>query len=57
MCLNEACTKFSIGKNLSDAFPMQNDKNKEMLYRYCFQLWFGMCHQEGPKKCENIGIE
>jgi len=24
MCLNETCSKFCIGKNLSDAFPIQN---------------------------------
>jgi hypothetical protein len=27
MCLNEACNKVRTGKNLSDAFRIQNDLN------------------------------
>jgi hypothetical protein len=36
ICLNETYIEVRIGKNLYDAFPIQNGQNKEMLYRHCF---------------------
>jgi hypothetical protein len=36
MCLNETYSKVLIGKNLCDAFPIQNGPKKKMLYRHSF---------------------
>jgi len=36
MCSNETYSKVRIGKNLSDAFPIQNGLNQGMLTCYCF---------------------
>jgi len=36
MCLCETCKKFCIGKNLSDAFPIQNCLKKKIIYCHCF---------------------
>jgi len=39
MCLNETYSKVHIGKNLSDAFPIQNDlKHKDILLPLFFNV-------------------
>jgi hypothetical protein len=43
-------------KNLCHVFHTQNGLNKEMLYCHFFQLWFKICHQEGPGKLGRIEI-
>jgi hypothetical protein len=45
MCLNETYSKLRMGKILSDVFPIQNIRNKEIFYRHCFRI----CRQECPK--------
>jgi len=45
-----------IGKNLSDAFPVQNGvKQGDALLPLLFN--FRICHQESPRKSGRIGIE
>jgi hypothetical protein len=36
MYLTETCSRFRVGKNLSDIFPIRNDLKKEMIYCHCF---------------------
>jgi len=38
MCLNETCSKVHIGKNLSDAFPIQNGLKGDALSPLLFNL-------------------
>jgi hypothetical protein len=45
MHLNGTYNKVHIGKNLSDAFHVQNGLNKETLYHYCFRI----CYQDGTR--------
>jgi hypothetical protein len=47
ICLNETCRKVCIGKNLLDAFPIQNGLNKGMLYHDFFSTLLKICSQEG----------
>jgi len=50
MCLNETSNKVCVGKNLSDALPIQNGLKQGDFYSHCFQLCFRICHKEGPRK-------
>jgi hypothetical protein len=36
MRLNDTYSEVSVGKNLSDAFPIQNGVKEEILYDHCF---------------------
>jgi hypothetical protein len=54
ICLNEAYIKVSIGKNLSDAFPIQNGlKEKGRLIAIAFKIFL----QEGSRKGGRIRTE
>jgi len=57
MCLNETYSKVCIGKNLSDAFPIQNGLKQGDIYHHYFQLCFTTSHQEGPRKPGTTEIE
>jgi hypothetical protein len=45
--LNEIYSKFRIGKNMCDEFPIQNGWNKEIFITIAFQLYFRICCQAG----------
>jgi hypothetical protein len=36
LCLNETCSQVRTGKNLCDAFPIQNVMKQDVVFRYCF---------------------
>jgi hypothetical protein len=56
MYLNKTYSKVPIGKNLSDAFAIQNDvKQGDNLYDH-FQLCFRICNQEGPRKSGRLEL-
>jgi len=58
ICLNETCSKVCIGKNLSNAFPMQNYlKDGDAFITIDFQLWSRICYLEDPRKWGRIGTE
>jgi hypothetical protein len=51
MCLNETYSKIRVGKHLSCAFPIKNGlKEGGCSITIAFQLFFRICHQEGPRK-------
>jgi hypothetical protein len=52
MCLNETYSKVHTGKNLYDAFPIQNG----LKHGDTFQLCFRICHEEGPRKPEGTEL-
>jgi hypothetical protein len=44
LCLNETCSKVSIGKYLSDAFPNKNGlKRRRCFIATAFQFCFRIC--------------
>jgi hypothetical protein len=47
MCLNETYSKVRTGKNLSDAFHIQNGLEQGYSITIAFQLSFKICFQEG----------
>jgi hypothetical protein len=53
MFLSETCAKVHVGKNLLDAFPVQNGLEQGDAFHLCFRI----CYQEGARKSGRIGIE
>jgi hypothetical protein len=52
MFSNETYNKVQIGKNMSNAFPIQNGLKLGDNYHHCFSILLQNCHchQEGPKR-------
>jgi hypothetical protein len=50
MYLNETYSKVHIGKNLSNEFPVQNGVKQGDAVSPLIQLYFRICHPEGPGK-------
>jgi hypothetical protein len=59
MHINETYSKIHIGKNLSDAFPIQNGLTQwdALSPTIAFQLCFRICHLEGLRKTGRTGTE
>jgi hypothetical protein len=56
--LNKTYNKFHIHKNLSDAFPIQNDmKQGDALLPLLFNFSLEYVIKEGPRKSGRAGIE
>jgi hypothetical protein len=58
MFLNETCSRVRIGKNVSEKFTVQNGlKKRRCFITTAFQLYFGICHQEGPRETGRTDTE
>jgi hypothetical protein len=49
MCLNEMYITVCTGRNLSEKFLIHNGLKKGYAISPAFQLYFGICHQKGPR--------
>jgi hypothetical protein len=54
MCLNEAYSKYRIGKILSDAFSMQNNETRRFFSVIAVQVYFIICHQKAQENQERL---
>jgi hypothetical protein len=57
VCLNEIDSKVRIGKNLSDAFHIENGLTQRMIIAILFKLYFKIRHQGSARKSGRTEME